>query len=255
MHLIDTHTHLDFSQFDADREDVIRRALEVDVKQMLTIGVDVPTSLNAVRLAEEYESVYAAVGIHPHDAETATEEAIAEIEKILGHKKVVAVGEIGLDYYRDYSPHEVQKEEFRRLLRIAKEHKKPVIVHTREAWGDVMKILKDEWSPGMRGVMHCFSGDAARAAELIEMGFYISFTGVVTFKNSNAAEVLADVPIERLLLETDCPYMAPVPHRGKRNEPAYVRFIAQKAAQVKNISVETAAEVTTENATALFNLA
>jgi len=255
MHLIDTHTHLDFSQFDADRDDVIRRALEVDVKQMLTIGVDVPTSLNAVRLAEKYDSVYAAVGIHPHDAETATEEAVAEIEKNLSHKKVVAVGEIGLDYYRDYSPHDVQKEVFRRLLRIAKEHNKPVIVHTREAWGDVMAILEDEWSPGMRGVMHCFSGDATRAAELIEMGFYISFTGVVTFKNSTAADVLADVPIERLLLETDCPYMAPVPHRGKRNEPAYVRFIAQKAAQVKNISVETVAEVTTENAAALFDLA
>ena len=254
IELVDTHAHLDFSQFDHDREDVIYRAREVNVSKIITIGVDLATSKNAIALAAKYEGVYATIGIHPHDSKQAPPEGLREFENLAHHTKVVAIGEIGLDYYRDHSPREVQQQVFRDFLNLAQNLELPVIIHTRDAWYDIIRIITETRQSNMRGVVHCFSGDTAQAAELIEMGFYISFTGVVTFKNSRAVDVLSSIPLERLLLETDCPYMAPEPHRGKRNEPSYVRYVAQKVSQVKNLSFEQVAYVTTTNAKTLFSL-
>jgi TatD DNase family protein len=254
IELVDTHVHLDFAEFDADREDVLRRAKEVDVTRFVNVGVDLDSSRKSVALAEQHDCVYAAVGVHPHDAKTATPKVIEEIRALLGHPKVVAIGEIGLDYHRDYSPREMQRQVFREFIRVAKESGQPVIVHTRNAWDDVMKILREENGSEMQGVFHCFSGDSARAQELIAKGFHISFTGVITFKNSRAVELLEEVSLERLLLETDCPFMAPVPHRGRRNEPGYVRLIAQKVAEVKKVTVAEVADATTANALRLFGM-
>lgn len=252
--LIDTHAHLDFPQFAHDRAEVIRRAQEVGVAAIINVGVDLKSSLASVRLAEEHQGVYAVVGIHPHDAAGATEQAFAELWSLVQHPKVVAVGEIGLDYYRDHSPREVQRRVFRRLLALAVEADLPVIIHTRQAWDDVLGIVRELVGMKGRGVFHCFSGGAHEAQQVLEVGFHVSFTGVLTFKNARAAEVLPRVPLSRLLLETDCPYMAPEPHRGKRNEPAYVHLIAQKAGEILHLPLAEVARTTTHNARLLFGL-
>ncbi|MBC7188351.1 MAG: TatD family hydrolase [Calditrichaeota bacterium] len=254
MELIDTHAHLDFPELAQDVADVIRRAREVGVVSIVNVGVDLASSQASVRLAEEYDGVYAAVGIHPHDAATANEETLRELCRLVQHPKVVAVGEIGLDYYRDHSPREVQRNVFRRLLNMAAEAGLPVIIHTRQAWDDVLAAVREVMGDSGRGVFHCFSGGIDGAREVLDMGFHVSFTGVLTFKNARAVEVLAHVPLDRLLLETDCPFMAPEPHRGRRNEPAYVHFIAQKAAEVLGVPLAEVARRTTENARRLFGL-
>lgn len=252
--LIDTHTHLDFDRFDGDRDDVIRRAREADVAALLTIGVDHPSSITAVRLADENPSVFAAVGVHPYDAKEMTDEQFDELGGLLEHPRVVAVGEVGLDYHYDYSPRDVQRRVFRRFLDLALETEKPLIIHTREADEDILALLREKKRTGWRGVFHCFSGDEAMAAKVLEMGFHISFTGVITFKNSRAVDVLKSVPIERLMVETDCPFMAPEPLRGKRNEPSYVVYVARKMAEVKGLPFETLARLTSQNAISLFDL-
>ncbi|RPI02760.1 MAG: TatD family deoxyribonuclease [Calditrichaeota bacterium] len=252
--LIDTHTHLDFDRYDNDRDEVIRRAAEAFVAGMLTIGVDYPSSLAAVRLAEEYEQIYAAVGVHPHDANAMDDEQFENLCRLLEHPQVVAVGEVGLDYHYDYSPRDVQRRVFRRFLDVAWEMQKPLIIHTREADEDMFSILREKSRSGWRGVFHCFSSDEAAARKVLDFGFHISFTGNITFKNSRSVPVMKNVPIEKMLVETDCPFMAPEPYRGRRNEPAYVVHVAGKIAKEKELSFDTVAQITTQNAIRLFNL-
>jgi TatD DNase family protein len=255
--LIDTHTHLDFPQFDGDRERVIERAVSAGVGAMVNVGADLASSQAAVALAEAYPQIYTAVGVHPHDAKTLTEEVLEELRALASHPKVVAIGEIGLDFYRDLSPRDKQRQAFQQQLALASKTGKPVIIHDRQAHEEVMAILR-RWVEGSyrpSGVLHCFSGDLAMAQEAIELGFYISIAGPVTFGNARRLrDLVRQLPLEKLLVETDCPYLTPHPHRGKRNEPAYVKFVAQEVARIKGLSVEEVARITSDNAQTLFAL-
>ena len=258
MFLTDTHTHLDFPHFDGDRERVIERAATAGVRAIVDVGTDQASSQAAVALAEAYPQIYAAVGVHPHDAKTVTKEVLEKLGALASHPKVVAIGEIGLDFYRDLSPRDKQRQAFQQQLALASEIGKPVIIHDRDAHSEVMAILR-RWIEGGHqpaGVLHCFSGDLTMAQEAIELGFYISIAGPVTFKNARSLrELVRQLPVEKLLVETDCPYLTPHPHRGKkRNEPAYVKFVAQEVARVKGLSLEEVARVTSDNAQALFAL-
>lgn len=252
--LIDTHTHLYFDQYESDLDAVIGRAHGADIIAMLIVGIDYETSLQAVRTAEHYNSIYAAVGIHPHDAKKMTDEQFEQCRELLQHPKVVAIGEVGLDYHYDYSPRDVQRRVFRRFLDLSLETEKPLIIHTREADEDILSLIRSRSKHNWNGVFHCFSGDIEMGETVIDMGFHISFTGNITFKRSRSVEVARALPINRLMIETDCPFMAPVPKRGKRNEPAFVQYIAAKLAETKEISINEVASVTTKNAISLFNL-
>ncbi len=257
MFLTDTHAHLDFPRFKSDRERVIERATAARVKAIINAGASLASSQASVALAEAYPQVYAAVGVHPHDAKTLTEEMLEELRALASHPRVVAIGEIGLDFYRDLSPRDQQRQVFKQQLALASEVGKPVIIHDREAHKEVMATLRG-WVEGghhLMGVMHCFSGDLAMAQEAIEMGFYISVAGPVTFKNARRLrELVRQLPLEKLLVETDCPYLTPHPHRGKRNEPAYVKLVAEEVARIKGSSLEEVACITSDNAQALFAL-
>jgi TatD DNase family protein len=258
MFLTDTHTHLDFPEFDGDREQVIERALAAGVKAMINVGADLASSRAAVALAETYPQIYAAVGVHPHDAKTLTDEVLEELRQLAQHPKVVAIGEIGLDFYRDLSPRDQQRQAFHQQLRLAREVGKPVIIHDREAHAEVMSILR-HWGEGNyrqpAGVLHCFSGDLAMAREATKLGFYVSIAGPVTFENARRLrELVHQMPLEKLLIETDCPFLTPYPHRGKRNEPAYVRLVAEAIARLKGMPVEEIARITSDNAQTLFGL-
>jgi len=252
--LIDTHTHLDFDRFDTDRDDVIRRAKESHVGAMITIGIDYRTSLRAIEIAEQHDNVFASVGVHPHDAKTFTDEQAEHICDLLNHPKVVAIGEIGLDYHYDYSPRDVQRRVLRHFLDLSLETQMPSIIHTREADEDILSLIREKARSGWQGVFHCFSGDQRMGQDVLELGFLLSFTGNITFKKSPAAQVMQTIPLEKIMIETDCPFMAPVPHRGKRNEPAYVRYVAEKVADVKQVSLEEVARITTGNAVDVFQL-
>jgi len=258
MKLFDTHAHLNFPQFDDDREEIIARALAAGVGIIINVGVDLASSRAAVALAEAHPQIYAAVGIHPHDAKTLTDEALAELGELARHPKVVAIGEIGLDFYRDLSPRDQQRRAFQQQLALAREAGKPVIIHDRQAHQEVMSILRQWIGDGYHqpaGVLHCFSGDLAMAQEAIELGFYISIAGTVTFQNARSLrELVHQLPLKRMLIETDCPYLTPRPHRGKRNEPAYVKLVAQEIARIKGLLLEEVARITLENAQALFAL-
>lgn len=255
MQLFDTHAHLDDSKYDEDREAMLQRARDKGVKYICNVGFDLESSLRSVKLAEEYPFIYAAVGIHPHDAETLDEKVFASLEQLIENPRVVAIGEIGLDYYRDLSPREVQKEAFRRQVEWAAKVGKPIIVHDRDAHGDVMHMLQLAGELGVTGVLHCFSGSWEMAKECLKLGFYISFAGPVTFKNSpKLAEVAKQVPLDRLLVETDSPYLTPEPFRGKRNESAYVFHTAEKVAQLREMELTQLAEVATENALRIFGI-
>ncbi len=259
MTLIDTHVHLDMSHFDADREDVIRRAQAAGVTQMITIGVTVNTSRAAVELADRHEAIYAAVGIHPHDARNWDTQTARILRGLAAHPKVVAIGEIGLDYYRDRSPRDVQRRVFRDQLALAGELGKPVIIHDREAHKDVLRILSDRAAAagpdGKAGVLHCFSGDRRMAEELIALGFFLGFDGPVTYKNAHRQrEMVGLLPAERLLVETDAPFLTPHPYRGKRNEPAHVRLVAEALASARQTNPVDVARRTTANARRLFGL-
>ncbi|WP_083711478.1 TatD family hydrolase [Domibacillus epiphyticus] len=253
--LFDTHVHLNADQFQEDIEEVVVRAEEAGVSRMVVVGFDRLTIQRAMDLVERFTFLYAAIGWHPVDAIDMTDEDLAWIEELSSHPKVVAIGEMGLDYHWDKSPKEVQKDVFRRQIRLAKKVKLPIIIHNREATHDIVEILKDEGAEEVGGVMHCFSGSAETALECVKMNFYISLGGPVTFKNAKKPkEVAVAVPLDKLLIETDCPYLAPHPYRGKRNEPAYVKLVAEEIAALKECSYEKVAEATMKNAQMLFHI-
>lgn len=251
MILVDSHCHLDDERFDADRDAVVERALQAGVRTMLAIGTgDGPPDLEvAIRLAERYDCVVATVGVHPHNAAKADSGTAKRLVELLTHSKVVALGEIGLDYHYNFSPPDVQRAMFVEQLHVAREARKPIIIHTREAWSDTVALLREHWAPsGLPGIMHCFSGGREEAGEALSMGFLLSFGGVVTFpKASNVREAAQATPAERLLVETDAPYLAPVPHRGKRNEPAFIVETANRLAALRGVTLDEIAQTTTAN--------
>ncbi|HML17172.1 MAG TPA: TatD family hydrolase [Bryobacteraceae bacterium] len=251
MKLIDSHCHLDSEQFDADRDDVITRALEAGVEHMVAIGTgNGPPDLEAgVRLADRYPSFYATVGVHPHDAAKASAETFSQLAVLLKHAKVIAIGEIGLDYHYDFSPREVQRDVFLEQLHIAREARKPVVIHTREAWDDTVALLRQHWTPtGLGGIMHCFSGGPVEAEQALALGLHLSFGGIVTFpKAAKIQEAACITPADRILIETDAPYLAPVPRRGKRNEPAFIVETARKLAEIRGETVRSICDTTSVN--------
>jgi TatD DNase family protein len=258
---VDSHAHIDGEEFDADRDEVVARAREAGVRAILNVGTGDPHGDNfkrALTAAETYEDVYFAVGVHPHDArlyDDAAEHYVADL--LQGNTRAVALGEIGLDYHYDNSPREVQREVFTRQLRLAKSLALPVIIHSRDADEETLEILRAEYAETVRGgVMHCFGGGPALAEGALDLGFYISFAGNVTFKKADALrEVALTVPLDRLLVETDCPYLAPVPHRGRRNEPAYVVETARFLAELRGAGHEELGRQTSENFSRLFGVA
>ncbi|MCG1023964.1 TatD family hydrolase [Sutcliffiella horikoshii] len=253
--LFDTHVHLNADQYEEDLQEVIDRARQDKVDNMVVVGFDRKTINRAMELVEKYDFLYAAVGWHPVDAIDMTDEDLAWIEDLASHEKVVAIGEMGLDYHWDKSPKDVQKEVFRKQIRLAKKVKLPIVIHNRDATADVVEILKEEEAKEVGGIMHCFTGSLEVAKECMDMNFYISFGGPVTFKNAKKPkEVVKEIPMDKLLIETDCPYLTPHPYRGKRNEPAYVRLVAEQVAELKNVTIEEVAEKTTANAKKLFGI-
>ncbi|MDN3451167.1 TatD family hydrolase [Planococcus sp. APC 3906] len=253
---VDTHVHLNADQYDEDLKEVINRALESNVTKMIVIGFDRKTIERAIALAEQYEFIYAVVGWHPVDAIDCTEEDLRWIEELAAHDKVVGIGETGLDYHWDKSPKDIQQEVFRKQIRLAKKVKLPIIIHNREATEDVLRILKEEGAEEVGGVMHCFGGSVETARESIAMNFMISLGGPVTFKNAKKPKEVAEaISLDHLLIETDAPYLAPHPYRGKRNEPSYVPLVAEEIARLKGISIEEVAAATTKNAEQFFKLA
>ena len=255
VEFIDTHCHLDFPDYQGDLELVIRRAEQAGVREMISVGIDLDTSRKALELARRWPGVYATVGVHPHHVNEVGDGDYQALRELAEHPKVVAYGEIGLDYVKEYSPAAQQREHFAAQVELAGELKLPLIVHDREAHADTMAILRAAGELPAGGVMHCFSGDSVLAREVLDLGFYISIPGVVTFKSAaTLGEAVGMIPLERLLLETDAPFLAPVPRRGKRNEPAYVPHIAAKVAEIKGCDVEDVARHTTANARRLFRL-
>lgn len=253
--LFDTHMHLNTKQYDEDRKEVIERAFNEGVNQMVVIGFDDESIPLAIEIAEEYENIYAAVGWHPVDAIDYTEEKLAWLEELSHHSKVVALGEMGLDYHWDKSPKDVQKEVFKAQINLAKKVNLPIIIHNRKASEDVKEILIAENAEEVGGIMHSYSGSIEDIQTYADMNFYFSLAGIVTFKNApEIREIAKEIPLNRLLIETDSPFLTPHPYRGKRNEPAYVRLVAEEIARLKEISLEELAEITTENAKAVFNL-
>ncbi|NJC88826.1 MAG: YchF/TatD family DNA exonuclease [Desulfuromonas sp.] len=253
--LVDTHAHLDSGQFRDDVEAVVARALDAGVGTILTVGCDLPSSHASIGLATRFDNVWASVGIHPHDAATVDDRVLAELKELAGHPRVVAIGEVGLDFYRDRSPREAQCQAFRTQIRLARELDKPLIVHDRDAHAEVLAILRDEGASEVGGVMHCFSGDLELAKACIAMGFFISFAGPLTYPANEALRaVAAGLPIDVMLVETDCPYLSPQPWRGRRCEPAYVRTTAEALAAVKGLTLDDVARVTSLNALRLFGI-
>ena len=253
--LFDTHTHLHFPEFDADREAMLERARASGVRRMLTIGTDVETSRASIALAAREADVWATVGVHPHDAAEADVAVLEEIEQLAAEPRVVAIGEIGLDYFRNLSPREDQHRVFRALLRIARRTRKPVVVHCRDAHEDTLAILAEERVGDVRGIMHCFSGDVAVARRCLDLGLVISLAGPVTYPNARALpEVARFVPGDRLVIETDCPFLPPQGYRGKRNEPAYLSITAARVAELRGEPVDTLAARMTANACALLGI-
>lgn len=254
--LFDTHAHLNDARFDEDRAEVIQRAKDNGVSLIVNVGYNHETITETIQLADTYDWIYAAVGWHPNEAHRCDDQALSRIEELAQtHPKVVAIGETGLDYYRDYASPEVQQIVFRRQIELAKRVKKPLVIHNREASHDVVAILQEEGAEQVGGVMHCFSGDEALARQCLELGFYISFGGPLTFKNAGKLrEVARFVPLDRILIETDCPYLAPHPLRGKRNESAYVRYVAEELARLYQLELDEIGRITLENGKRLFGL-
>ncbi|AEF92952.1 hydrolase, TatD family [Desulfotomaculum nigrificans CO-1-SRB] len=252
--LIDSHAHLDNERFDDDRAAVIGRCRE-ELNAVINVGYDMESSRRSIALAEEFPFIYAAVGVHPHDAKEAPGDYLDQLKQMAAHPKVVAIGEIGLDYYYDLSPRDVQQRSFQEQLLLAKELDLPFIIHDRDAHGDIMQILRQAGPYPAGGVMHCFSASWEIAQECMKLGLYISLAGPVTFNNAGKLKDIAvKVPLERLLVETDCPYLTPVPYRGKRNEPAYVRHVVNHIAQLRGMNPEELANITAANTISLFKL-
>lgn len=251
--VIDTHTHILDDLFFKDRKVLIKKINESELSGMIECGTDLEDSSKAVRLAHSNPIIYAAVGVHPHNAAKAPADYLETLRSLLMQDKVVAIGEIGLDYHYDYSPRDVQKSVFEEQLQMSLVLHKPMVIHLREATEDMMNILRRYSS--LRGVLHCFSGSVETARECLNMGLYISFSGSITFKNAvHVREAAQAVPLDRLLAETDCPYMSPEPFRGKRNEPENVKYVLEKLARIKNISFEEMCEINERNAKALFGV-
>lgn len=251
--LFDTHAHLNDPAFDPDREELMAGLAGKGIGLVMNAGCSLESSKDIIQMAERYPWLYASVGSHPDSADEVNEEVIEEYRKLCSHEKVKAIGEIGLDYYYEDIPREIQKNAFRMQMALANELDMPVIIHEREAHDDGMRIVKE--FPKVKGVFHCYSGSAEMARQLVNMGWYIGFTGVLTFKNARkAVETAASIPLERIVLETDCPFMAPEPFRGKRNDPGYLPKMAEKLAEIRGISVEEAIAATTENAKRLYRI-
>jgi TatD DNase family protein len=254
---IDSHCHLDDDCFAIDRDAVIDRAREAGVTAMMTIGTgDGPPDVEAaVRIAERYECVWATVGVHPHDAAKATPESMKKIEQLMRHPKVLALGEIGLDYHYDHSPRDIQQRIFAEQLAIALQAGKPIVIHTREAWDDTFRILEQHWITEAGGIMHCFTGGPEEARHCLALGFHLSFAGIVTYPKAIEVQEAARItPADRLLVETDAPYLAPVPHRGKRNEPAFVVNTARRIAELRGEDPASLANTAARNFATLFRL-
>lgn len=251
---IDSHAHLEMSEFNRDLPDVVKRAADAGVGCIITVGTTLNDCRKALSIAARYEPVYVVIGVHPHEVKAIDEKTYDALRILAKNEKVVAFGETGLDFFRNLSPRDVQIRRFGEQLDLAEELDLPVVIHDREAHTETLNILK-RWKGKKRGVIHCFSGDRAMARACLDMGFYISIPGPVTFpKSTRLREIVKDIPLERLLLETDCPYLTPEPHRGKRNEPAYVVHTARKIAEVKGISLDELANATSLNAKELFRL-
>ncbi|NLI68353.1 MAG: TatD family hydrolase [Bacilli bacterium] len=253
--LFDTHVHLNAWQFKEDLNEVIERAVEAGVTRMTVVGFDEETIPPAIEIAETYDFIYAAVGWHPVDAIDFKDHHLDYLREYAQHEKVVALGEMGLDYHWDKSPKDVQEKVFRAQIQLAKEVNLPIIIHNREATDDVIRILQEEKAEEVGGIMHCYSGTVEQMQPCLEMNFYISLAGPVTFKNAKLPkEAAKEVPLDRLLVETDAPYLAPHPFRGKRNEPAYVTKVAEAIAELRNMDYETICEITTKNALAIYRI-
>lgn len=253
--LFDSHAHLDDGRFDKDRDEIIANAMKNGVKYILNAGADLSTSISSVNLAEKYSMIYAAVGVHPHDVKDMDYDTIEVLRALSNKEKVVAIGEIGLDYYYNHSPKEDQRKWFKRQIELAKEVKLPIIIHDRDAHEETFNILKEYDAGSIGCVMHCYAGSVEMAKEYIKKGIYISIAGPITFSNAKKTlDVAKEIPLEWLMIETDSPYLTPVPYRGKRNESTYVKFVAEKIAEAKGITFEEVAHQTTLNAKKLFQI-
>ncbi len=255
--LIDSHAHIQGKEYAGEVEAVIARAREAGVEKIIAVGGagDMSSNTEAIALAKSFPDIYATVGMHPHDAKDVGADEIKKLKDLAAAPKVIAVGETGLDYYYDHSPRDVQRRVFAGFIHLARETGLPIVVHERDAAQDVADLLRAEGAGKLRGVIHCFTGNYEAACAYLDLGFYISFTGIITFKNADALrDVVRNVPLERILVETDSPFLTPVPHRGKRNEPAYVRYVAEVVARVNGLSLDEAARVTTDNVRKLFGI-
>ncbi len=252
--LVDTHAHLDFDRFNSDLEAVLTRAKNEKVKRIINVGADLNSSKNSVKLANEYQMISASVGVHPHEAESFSKAKLSELEKLAKENKeqVVAIGETGLDYYYDNSPRQKQRNVFKAQIKLAKKLDLPIIIHSREAKDDTLKTIEDK-ALDLDGVLHCYAYDVEVAKQVVDWGYYLAFGGIITFNNAKQLRnVVAEIDLDKILIETDAPYLTPEPYRGQRNEPAYVKEVAKKIAEIKNISFEQVIEVTTKNAQELF---
>jgi len=253
--LIDTHAHLNDEQFDLDRDEVITRARKANLEHIINIGYDKTTINSTIEMINNYDFIYGAVGYHPNNAHEMNEEDLAWLEELSKHPKVLAIGEIGLDYYWDFSPKDVQQQVFRTQIQLAKKLSLPIIIHDRDAHQDIYQILKEERAAEVGGIMHSFSGSIEMALACIDMGFYISFSGPLTFKNAKKPkEVVKNIPLDRILIETDSPYLTPEPFRGKRNESAHVKYVALMIAELRGLNIEEVEEITTANAKRILKL-
>lgn len=253
--LIDSHAHLEMREYDEDRDEVIGRAQDKGIGYVVTVGIDLDSCRQALELADAYDTVYAILGVHPHNVKHIDERTYLQLKEFVLHEKVCAIGEIGLDFYRNLSPKDVQLKRFRELIGLAREVKLPVVVHDRDAHRETLSILREEKAFEVGGVIHCFSGDFVMASKCFDMGFYISIPGTVTFpKAQTLQEVVKRSPLDRMLIETDAPFLAPVPFRGKRNEPSYVRYVAEALAHLKGIDFEEVARVTSSNTQSLLGI-
>ena len=249
----DTHAHYDDRRFDEDRDAILSSMQDAGVSLILNASSGLRSSRLSIEMAEKYPFIYAAIGVHPHDSKEMDDNSVMELEKLLQHPKAKAVGEVGLDYHYDFSPRDVQKKRFREQLELARRVQKPVVVHERESLQDTMSIIREYRD--LSGVVHCFSGSWETAKTILDMGWYLSFTGVITFKNARKAlEVVEKAPHDRIMIETDCPYLAPEPMRGKRNSSLYVRYVSEKIAQIRGITPEESAALTMQNGMRFFGI-
>ena len=253
--LIDSHAHIQGKEYAGEAADVIARANAAGVEKIIAVGGagDMSSNTEAVALADSFPNIYATVGMHPHDAKDVGADELRALRELTSHPKVIAVGETGLDYYYNHSPHEVQRRVFAQFIGMARETGLPIVVHERDAAQEAAELLRSEGARELHGVIHCFTGNYEAACDYLDLGFYLSFTGIITFKNAEPLrDVVRKVPLERMLVETDSPFLTPMPHRGKRNEPAFVRLVAETVAKVKGISLEEVAERTSQNVQDLF---